>query len=159
MLRIKQRDLNKRKPNPVSGRIISERQKRRERERERDNVIPKTVVRNSTCTRRDETATTWRKNRQPIVPIYILVYLYANDKTRRSVSNGTHTIIIDMADDNRLGHPLGPSRYYIQIGRTRTDIIWRHHRPSRVFHSTRPPPPPPRPARSHESLTATAALV
>jgi len=35
-----------------------------------------------------------------------------------------------MADDNRLDRR---RVYYIQIGRTRTDIIWRHHRRRIVF--------------------------
>lgn len=35
-----------------------------------------------------------------------------------------------MADDNRLGRR---RVYYIQIGRTRTDIIWRHRRRRIVF--------------------------
>jgi len=36
-----------------------------------------------------------------------------------------------MADDNRLGRRRRV--YYIQIGRTRTDIIWRHRRRRIVF--------------------------
>lgn len=35
-----------------------------------------------------------------------------------------------MADDNRFGRR---RVYYIQIGRTRTDIIWRHRRRHIVF--------------------------